>query len=55
MLSHYDLEYLHVPGSQNAIADGLSRIPSSYFEKGEIKLNGGKKQGGKVERGGITE
>ena len=53
--SHYDLEYLHVPGSQNAIADGLSRMPSSYFEKRKIKLKKKKERGGKVERGGIGE
>ena len=54
-LSHYDLEYIHIPGTQNAIADGLSCMPSSYFEKGEVKLKKKTEQGGKVERGEIGE
>ena len=30
-LSEYDLEYVHIPGSQNQVADGLSRMPARYF------------------------
>src|SRR5437588_9448848 len=26
-LSEFDVEYVHIPGMQNAIADGLSRMP----------------------------
>jgi hypothetical protein len=28
-LSEYDVEYIHIPGKENGIADGLSRIPRS--------------------------
>ena len=38
-LSEYDLEYVHIPGSQNTIADGLSRMPARYF--GEEETIGG--------------
>ena len=31
-LSEFDIEYVHIPGSQNAIADGLSRMPAHYFQ-----------------------
>jgi len=27
-LSEYDLEFVHIPGRENILADGLSRIPS---------------------------
>ena len=56
-LSHYDLEYVHVPRTQKAIADGLSRMPSSYFETSDNKLKkkNKKEQGWKAERGGIGE
>lgn len=30
-LAEYDLQYVHMPGSQNVIADGLSRVPARYF------------------------
>ena len=30
-LSDYDLEYVHIPGSQNQVADGWSRMPARYF------------------------
>ena len=32
-LAEYDLQYVHVPGSQNVIADGLSRLPARYFDQ----------------------
>jgi len=32
-LSACDLQYIHIPGTQNVIADGLSRIPSRYFDE----------------------
>jgi hypothetical protein len=32
-LSAYDLQYIHIPGTQNVIADGLSRIPDRYFDE----------------------
>ena len=31
-LSEFDIEYVHIPGSQKAIADGLSRMPARYFQ-----------------------
>jgi hypothetical protein len=30
-LSEYDLEYVQIPGSQNQIADGMSRILKHHF------------------------
>ena len=30
-LLEFDIEYVHIPGSQNAIADGLSRMPARYI------------------------
>ena len=32
-LSEFDVEYVHIPGSKNVIADGLSRMPTPYFEQ----------------------
>ena len=32
-LSEFDLEYVHIPGTQNVIADVLSRMPEKYFEE----------------------
>ena len=37
-LSEYDVEYVHVPGTQNVIADGMSRLPARYFKKGDPRL-----------------
>ena len=67
-LSHCDIEYVHIPGAQNAIADGMSRMPLHYFEpekhdrdKEASKDRGtGKEGGGSVqvierERGGLAE
>ena len=31
-LSEFDMKYVHIPGSQKAIADGLSRMPARYFQ-----------------------
>ena len=31
-LSEFDVEYVHILGSVNVIADGLSRMPTRYFE-----------------------
>ena len=42
-LAEYDVEYMHVPRKDNAIADGLSSMPESYFK--QI----GKKHGGSEE------
>ena len=30
-LSEYDIEYVHIPGCQNQVADGLSRMPLRFF------------------------
>ena len=43
-----------MPGTQNAIADGLSRMPKAYFEKntiGKDRVNNGKEK--KTEREGM--
>ena len=32
-LAEYDLQSVNVPGSQNVIADGLSRLPARYFDQ----------------------
>jgi len=37
-LAEYDVEFHHIPGSQNIIADGLSRIPSSQTTKDISKV-----------------
>ena len=42
-LSEYDLEYVHIPGSQNNVADGLSRMPARYF-RGEEGRGGDEKR-----------
>ena len=57
-LSQYDLEYLHVPGTQNAVADGLSRMPTRYFEGKQMGKQLKEKEGGQgrgMERGGTDE
>ena len=57
-LSQYDLEYIHVPGTQNAVADGLSRMPTRYFDEKQIgkQLNEKERgQGRGTERGGSDE
>ena len=33
-LSEYDVEYIHIPGKENALADGLSRMPGDRKEAG---------------------
>ena len=42
-LSEYDLEYVHIPGSQNNVEDGLSRMPARYF-RGEEGRGGDEKR-----------
>ena len=32
-LSEYDLEHVHIAGTQNVIADGLSWMPARYFDE----------------------
>ena len=60
-LAKYDLQYVHVPGSQNVIADGLSRLPARYFDQWNddpAKLNNREGVGTGVEGslgGGKTE
>ena len=41
-LCEYDVEYIYVPGTQNVIADGLSRMPERYFTRlvGEMRGEG---------------
>lgn len=49
-LCECDVEYIHVPGTQNVIVDGLSRMPDPYFTRlvGETQSEG---RGGKEEKG----
>ena len=60
-LSEYDLQYVHVPGSQNVIADGLSRLPACYYDQWDddpAKLNNREGEGTEVVAslgGGQTE
>jgi len=55
-LSQFDVEYVHIPGSQNVIADGLSRMPARFFdtelEEQTDKIEKG--QGMGTERGGLV-
>ena len=37
-LAEYDVQYVHVPGTQNVIADGMSRLPARYFGEEETKV-----------------
>ena len=37
-LSEFDVEYVHIPASQNVIADGLSRMPTRFFQTGLRKM-----------------
>src|SRR5947209_13267901 len=36
-LSEYDVEYIHIAGTQNVIADSLSRMPERFFQPNQIK------------------
>lgn len=59
-LSHFDIEYVHIPGSQNVIADGLSRMPARLFENekegenNELEEANGETAVVAVERGGTS-
>ena len=50
-LSEYDVEYIHIPGTQNAIADGLSRLEdcntSTKVEIYSVDNTGRKRAGSK--------
>jgi hypothetical protein len=37
-LAECDVECVHMPGTQNVIADGISRLPASFFRKGDPKI-----------------
>jgi hypothetical protein len=61
-LAEYDLEYVHIPGTQKVIADGMSRIPAQYFALGatdeNVEKKGkkiGKKYGGSEPANGEVE
>jgi hypothetical protein len=47
-LAEYDLEYVHIPGTQKVIADGMSRIPARYFALGATDENVDEKKGKKI-------
>ena len=57
-LTQYDLEYIRVLGTQNAVANGLSRIPTGYFEGKQMwkqLIETARDQGRGTERGGSDE
>ena len=45
-LAEYDVEYTYLTGKNNTIADGLSRMPESYFK--QIGKNHGGSEGDKI-------
>jgi hypothetical protein len=42
------VEYVHIPGTQNVIVDGMSRIPARYFDLGATHENVDEKKGKKI-------
>jgi hypothetical protein len=44
-LAEYDVEYAHIPGTQDVIADGMRRIPAPYFDLGATDHNVDEKKG----------